>query len=695
MKKLIYLIVAIVVLGLIVPGCIPVVPPTEQDESGALPNKGPGDPGEVWNLTTNTEYTAIQLAIIAASDGDTISVGPGTYNEVLTINTPNLTIQSTAGAANTIIDAGGGASVVFITANGVTFTGFTLQNASGFNVRGINMSAGPISGCNISNITIKDLTTTGDVYGLYVIKVNSSTFSNISISAFTHTGTAGGAYGIGLNTSDNNTFTNITISNFTSDKDAQGVLLNNNNDGNSFTNTVISSLTSHSGDACGITVWKKPTEASSNNNTFTTTTISNLSGVSSVYGIQNRATAGVHTGNKFSDTHISGLTSTGNDFTCGIYNEYTKDTECIDTDISDLNSAVVIGFNNNHATNLLISGGEIQDILATTFNAGINILGSTSSVTITGMTISGAKLGIRISASADASQVSAHLNNIAGNTEYGVLNEGTNIANATCNWWGHNSGPGGEGPGTGDAVSANVVYNPWVGLPLSLVYTATLPQPATSVILEATVSDCTNGISGVEVHFYLDNKEVGSAITDSNGVARFTMSYEAGVYEAYAQVNGLISETKYLVVYDPSAGFVTGGGWIDSPAGAYTTDPTLIGKATFGFVSKYQKGANVPTGQTEFQFKVANFNFKSTSYDWMVVAGAKAMYKGTGTINGTGDYGFMLSAIDGQISGGGGVDKFRIKIWDKGTDTVIYDNKQDGEDGTEIGGGQIVIHKGK
>jgi DNA-binding NarL/FixJ family response regulator len=49
-------------------------------------------------------------------------------------------------------------------------------------------------------------------------------------------------------------------------------------------------------------------------------------------------------------------------------------------------------------------------------------------------------------------------------------------------------------------------------------------------------------------------------------------------------------ECTFLPVYDPSGGFVTGGGWIDSPAGSYTADPALTGKAKFGFVSKYKKG---------------------------------------------------------------------------------------------------------
>lgn len=155
--------------------------------------------------------------------------------------------------------------------------------------------------------------------------------------------------------------------------------------------------------------------------------------------------------------------------------------------------------------------------------------------------------------------------------------------------------------------------------------------------------------------------------------------------------------TNYVVVYDPTGGFVTGGGWINSPAGAYVSNPSLTGTANFGFNSKYQKGANVPTGTTEFNFKVANLNFHSDSYDWLVVAGPKAQYKGTGTINGTGQYGFMLTAIDGQLNGGGGTDKFRIKIWDKASGNTVYDNmigtSDTADPTTLVQGGSITIHK--
>jgi hypothetical protein len=178
----------------------------------------------------------------------------------------------------------------------------------------------------------------------------------------------------------------------------------------------------------------------------------------------------------------------------------------------------------------------------------------------------------------------------------------------------------------------------------------------------------------------------------------------AGVYPVVVSAldaNDYSSEEflGYLVVYDPGSGFVTGGGKIFSPAGAYITDPTLEGMATFGFVSKYLKGANVPSGQTEFQFKAGSLNFHSEKYDWMVVAGKKALFKGIGSINGKGNYQFMISAIDGNLKGGDGIDRFRIRIWSvvDGLEVPVYDNQMgaamDAEADTAIRSGSIVIHK--
>jgi len=119
------------------------------------------------------------------------------------------------------------------------------------------------------------------------------------------------------------------------------------------------------------------------------------------------------------------------------------------------------------------------------------------------------------------------------------------------------------------------------------------------------------------------------------------------------------------------------------------------GRANFGFVSKYQKGAKTPTGKTEFVFQAADLNFHSDTYDWLVVTqgGSNAQFKGEGTINGAykngNPYKFMLWAGDDDP------DTFRIRIWwedeSDGVENVVYDNAF----AQAIGGGSIVIHTSK
>jgi len=227
----------------------------------------------------------------------------------------------------------------------------------------------------------------------------------------------------------------------------------------------------------------------------------------------------------------------------------------------------------------------------------------------------------------------------------------------------------------------------------------------TSITASATFTDLRTSDTHTAVWNWGDGSTSEGSITESSGSGSVSGSHTysaAGVYTITLTVTDQegasgTSKFQYVVIYDPSAGFVTGGGWINSPVGAYTPDPSLTGKANFGFVSKYQKGATIPTGQTQFKFHVANMDFNSTSYQWLVIAGAKAQYKGSGTINGKGDYEFILTAIDGQVNGGGGIDKFRIKIMDKITGTIVYDNQMGAGDDdnptTAIAGGNIVIHK--
>src|SRR5205823_1650473 len=131
-----------------------------------------------------------------------------------------------------------------------------------------------------------------------------------------------------------------------------------------------------------------------------------------------------------------------------------------------------------------------------------------------------------------------------------------------------------------------------------------------------TVNETARSVSATHTFTVAGIYMVTLTVTDACGNAATTNT-----------VSGL---PAMVVIYDPNGGFVTGGGWMNSPAGAYSANPSLTGKASFGFVSKYQKGTTVPTGETEFQFQLANFTFHSTSYDWLVVSGARGQYKGLG-----------------------------------------------------------------
>jgi parallel beta-helix repeat protein len=254
-----------------------------------------------------------------------------------------------------------------------------------------------------------------------------------------------------------------------------------------------------------------------------------------------------------------------------------------------------------------------------------------------------------------------------------------------------------------DAASTTVTVNNIDPIITGFTASPGLVEVNGTVTFNATFTD--PGCDGWIASFDWDNDGIYDKILNSvTSPIQETNSFtETGVYTIKFKLEdddeGFDSEIyQYVVVYNSTGAFVTGGGWIDSPEGAYPTNPNLTGTANFGFVSKYKKGNPTPIGNTQFKFKLADLDFKSDSYDWLVVTNHKAMYKGTGTVNGEDNYGFMLSAIDEDLTPSTDVDLFRIKIWDKdNNDEVIYDNQlgedEDEDPCTEIGGGNIKIHK--
>ncbi len=213
--------------------------------------------------------------------------------------------------------------------------------------------------------------------------------------------------------------------------------------------------------------------------------------------------------------------------------------------------------------------------------------------------------------------------------------------------------------------------------------------------LSAELADALSGLSswqytvGGGPAVVMTATRAGGAVT-----AGFTRS-AAGVYPVCAKSvdaagNASAESCLDAVFYDPGAGMLSGSGWFDSPDGATVANPSATGRVNFGLDVKYEDGRTRPSGDVEFEIRAGDLHFHSTSFEWMVVAGATARVKGSGTINGAGDYEFLVTVIDG------GGDRIRVQIRQR-SGGVVYDTQIGAADGAEpvmgIGGGDIRIHR--
>ncbi|MEO5946085.1 MAG: reprolysin-like metallopeptidase [Chitinophagaceae bacterium] len=170
---------------------------------------------------------------------------------------------------------------------------------------------------------------------------------------------------------------------------------------------------------------------------------------------------------------------------------------------------------------------------------------------------------------------------------------------------------------------------------------------------------------------------------------------DAGVYKLKMEVIDQAGNVSYastsgdqeatVVIYDPSSGNAFGGGWFSSPAGAIKAKPTLTGKASFGFEVHYFKKAKLPKGETRFEVKVGDFEFTALNYEYLAISGNRAQMKGSGRISGMqSGVNFVLTVIDN-----GDADYVRMKIYNKNTGEIYYDNepgKSEAENPTTVTG---------
>lgn len=143
-------------------------------------------------------------------------------------------------------------------------------------------------------------------------------------------------------------------------------------------------------------------------------------------------------------------------------------------------------FSNNTLTNtdfgLLLIGVDTGSFTGNDINTngatGITLDGANTHITITGNLIHNNARGVRVRDAGYGlganSDIHINRNSLTGNTEadgvppgpnYGIGNVGGYgglILDGECNWWGAASGPGPVGPGSGDMVTTNVDFTPWL-----------------------------------------------------------------------------------------------------------------------------------------------------------------------------------------------------------------------------------------
>jgi PGF-pre-PGF domain-containing protein len=194
-------------------------------------------------------YSTLQSAINAASNGDTIIVCAGQYNESITVN-KSVTITANNSTYDVTVNSSSNANdTITVTNSSVNISWLNVQNATDPGRSGINVSNA--SYANLSNNWL-----TSNYYGIYLSNANNSTLANNNAS----NNSGDGVY---LNFSFSNTLMNNTASNNTD----TGIFFYS-----STNNTILNSTANGTNQSYGIRIESNSTGNQIINNNFSSNT---------------------------------------------------------------------------------------------------------------------------------------------------------------------------------------------------------------------------------------------------------------------------------------------------------------------------------------------------------------------------------------------------------------------------------------
>jgi len=416
------------------------------------------------------EYTSIQSAVDATQHGDTVVVPPGIYYENVVITTSDLLLiseefQTTGGTTKntTLINADGAENAVEIRANGVVIRGLTLHNYT-VGVYVENCSA-VIDHCIIHNTGVTGVNPRG-------IQV----FLEQSSQAF-------------VEITNNKIFSNVKGGNWL-DSGGRGINVFSDKAGDLCT-VLIDNNTIYENDQRGISVAHISAEITNNflaqNGVHYKNRLYNV-GILLYFNkgyvlVENNEIFDVEPGNAVFAGGIYLFADIDYGYEPGYYGTITIQGNVIDTESCapgiNLNSPnketfdiFLIGNTISGTTIIPWSGEELGGLYAGNMNP--TYIGYVD--VIEENTLIDNNIGLFVRRT-DVGSIKD--NNIYNNKNYGLFyhKKATQVSlDATSNWWGDESGPGGGvydpltgtlAQGSGDSISENIHFDPWLQAPYS------------------------------------------------------------------------------------------------------------------------------------------------------------------------------------------------------------------------------------